>query len=391
MIKHFFSANVATTVIIALVGIGLIAAPAGLQLAYSQTARKGICGPMDVAIALDDTGSMGGAINSIKSELPVIISQAQTASGGDLQLGYLTFKDNVTVHNQLTTNLAAVSSSISSTFASGGNGAPEASDIAKSTAINNTGSFSAPWRATATKILILITDAPPGGTNDVTDPQDIARMHTAALAALGKGIKVSDVFVPTGGDYAGQAAILKDDASTSGGAFVTTNANGTGTSNAISDIIKNCGNPNGINVVCPETNVQHWDKIVFTIQDPNIAKRANVTANTPLDIKVLDDPHTVADIKQKVIQFLKLPDRPEVRKSISVGLVEYAIICAAAPSPTTGTGKVLTIMPTPPEGTGIAASLKAMQSQQQMTTTNNTTGTTTTPSPANATNSTTTR
>src|ERR671926_339102 len=139
MIRHFFSANMATIVIIALVGIGLMAAPAGMQLAYSQTTGKGICGPMDVAIALDDTGSMGGAINSIKSELPVIISQAQTASGGDLQLGYLTFKDNVIVHNQLSTNLAAVSSSISSTFASGGNGAPEASDIANSTAINNAG------------------------------------------------------------------------------------------------------------------------------------------------------------------------------------------------------------------------------------------------------------
>jgi len=53
-------------------------------------------------------------------------------------------------------------------------------------------------------------------------------MHTHALEAKAKSIKVSDVFVPTGGDYAGQAAILKDDANTSGGVFITTAANGTG-------------------------------------------------------------------------------------------------------------------------------------------------------------------
>ena len=46
-------------------------------------------------------------------------------------------------------------------------------------------------------------------------------------------------------------------------------------------------------------NVQHWDKNVFVGPNRQVAKRANVSANTELDIKVRDDPHKVADIKQQ--------------------------------------------------------------------------------------------
>jgi hypothetical protein len=71
--------------------------------------------------------------------------------------------------------------------------------------------------------------------------------------------------------------------------------------------------------------VKHWDKIVFDITDPNIAKKLNLTANTELDIKVLDDLKKVADIKQKVLDFLKVPN--ENKSSIQILDVEYAVIC----------------------------------------------------------------
>jgi YVTN family beta-propeller protein len=77
--------------------------------------------------------------------------------------------------------------------------------------------------------------------------------------------------------------------------------------------------------ICSEDNVKHWDKIVFDITDPNIAKKLNLTANTELDIKVLDDPKKVADIKQKVLDFLKVPN--ENKSSIQILDVEYAVIC----------------------------------------------------------------
>jgi hypothetical protein len=77
---------------------------------------------------------------------------------------------------------------------------------------------------------------------------------------------------------------------------------------------------------CPEENVQHWDKILFVIPNPQVAKRAHVPANTELDIKVLDDPNKVADIKKKVIDFLKLQSSD--KNAIKIVDIEYAIICA---------------------------------------------------------------
>ena len=67
--------------------------------------------------------------------------------------------------------------------------------------MNNLGGFDEPWRNNAVKILILITDAPPGGLNDIKDPEDVARMHDVALSANTKNILVSDMFVPTSGDH----------------------------------------------------------------------------------------------------------------------------------------------------------------------------------------------
>lgn len=77
---------------------------------------------------------------------------------------------------------------------------------------------------------------------------------------------------------------------------------------------------------CPTRNVQHWDKISFKILSDDLAQKLNLTANTELDIKVQDDPNQVADIKQKVLDFLKVPQAP--RYAIQIIDVNYAIVCA---------------------------------------------------------------
>ena len=60
------------------------------------------CGCMDVALVIDNTGSMGGAINNVKAELPNIVAAAQAASGGDLRMGLVTFpEDNIIVNQPL--------------------------------------------------------------------------------------------------------------------------------------------------------------------------------------------------------------------------------------------------------------------------------------------------
>jgi YVTN family beta-propeller protein len=79
--------------------------------------------------------------------------------------------------------------------------------------------------------------------------------------------------------------------------------------------------------VCPTKNIQHWDKIVFKILSSDLAERLNLTAGTELDIKIQDDPSKVADIKQKVLDSLQVPDAP--RNATEIIDVNYAIICAS--------------------------------------------------------------
>ena len=85
-----------------------------VHFAQSSTPGKGVCGPMDVTFAVDDTGSMGGAIDNVKSELPAIITQANSVSGGDLRLGLITFEDDVNILHKLTFDIPLVTGGINS-------------------------------------------------------------------------------------------------------------------------------------------------------------------------------------------------------------------------------------------------------------------------------------
>ena len=131
-------------------------------------------------------------------------AQANLADAdGNARLGLVTFKDTVTVDSPLTSNQGPVLTAISGLTASGGNNAPEASDEAKNTVVNNlsartgqTGDFNVAWNGD-TKIGILITDAPPGGFDDTLDAGDILALSTThPTTAAGLGIHISDVFVP---------------------------------------------------------------------------------------------------------------------------------------------------------------------------------------------------
>jgi uncharacterized protein YegL len=211
-----------------------------------------VCGPMDVVFIIDTTGSMLGAIDNVNSELTTILSCIETVSGGDYRLALVTFADTITVlHNFAATNAAAVGTSIAGLTAWAGAGAAEASDEALNTVVNalpaagraQNVDFTPDWRgAGVAKIVILVTDAPPGGFDDTyTAGVDDVNAHARALEAFGKGIKISAIFVPTSGDYAGQAAIMNDYATTTNGVYVLANSDGSGTGQGILDIISTCG------------------------------------------------------------------------------------------------------------------------------------------------------
>jgi len=81
----------------------------------------------------------------------------------------------------------------------------------------------------------------------------------------------------------------------------------------------------------------HMDKIIFQIVGD---LRAQVQADQPvldavprktdLDIKVIDNPQTVADLEGKVLTFLGALDIAQNRENIIISDVEYAVICPRA-------------------------------------------------------------
>lgn len=86
----------------------------------------------------------------------------------------------------------------------------------------------------------------------------------------------------------------------------------------------------------------HMDKVIFRITDFLLAADAGdqaalnaVPRNSRLDIKVLDNPTTVADLKGKVLSFLGAVDGPINRERIVIDDVDYAVVC---PNPETSGG-----------------------------------------------------
>jgi uncharacterized protein YegL len=208
------------------------------------------CGPLDVVFIVDDTGSMGTAIAEVKAGIASIINQIRCASDNDYQLGLITFDDCVQIDVQLAPgNDAAMLAAVMALTAGGGVGYAEASDAAVNAAVNSLPAalnccqdvdFLGTWRPGATKIVIVITDAPPGGCDDVFTPGvDDVNAHQYALDALANGILISSIYVSGGVDPAAEG-VLQDYATTTGGNYLYA-PGGVGTDAAISAILDDCG------------------------------------------------------------------------------------------------------------------------------------------------------
>jgi len=229
----------------------------------SMALAQGVCGCMDVVFVVDDTGSMFGAIGNVQTGLASIITTATTASGGDLKMGLVSFKDTIEVDRPLTFTIADVSTSVAALFASGGAGEPEASDEAVKYVATGASAcgVSAPlgalgaFRSGCVKIAVLVTDARPGGCNDAyADGVDDVNAAAAATAAAVAGIKISAVLVgfgviPSAAHPLGvEQDVMANYAATTGGVSTTVPADGSGTAAAIDAIIAACGSS-----ACPLT------------------------------------------------------------------------------------------------------------------------------------------
>jgi hypothetical protein len=115
-----------------------------------------------------------------------------------------------------------------------------------------------------------VTDARPAGfDDDYEDGVDDVAAHKYAVQAKAKDIHINSVYVPTGatgatGDLI--AKILLDYATTSDGKYIKANSDGTGTADAIAEIITKCGGAvPGFSIaaspVLPEGSEEAWPVI----------------------------------------------------------------------------------------------------------------------------------
>jgi hypothetical protein len=79
--------------------------------------------------------------------------------------------------------------------------------------------------------------------------------------------------------------------------------------------------------VCTKDSTSYWDKIIFEIKNKKMAEQVQQPKDTELDIKVLDDPNQIADLKKKILDFLGLSVNSENRKGIKILNVEFSVIC----------------------------------------------------------------
>ncbi len=225
------AATIAVLTAVTLPAIPAAAAPQGER---PVPPAAGPCGPMDVALVLDQTSSMSTALANLKTGMPGITSAIAGASGGDYRIGLISFDDDIRVWSPLVAgNAAAINTQVNSVPVTGGGMVPEASDEAAHTAVrtlagggsrpDQTGNFTVPWRSNATKLVVLVTDALPGGFDDAFATADQTNATAAAAAAFTDGIKINAVAVGTGGP-APFAAIMTNYATQTAGAYFPTTA-----------------------------------------------------------------------------------------------------------------------------------------------------------------------
>lgn len=125
---------------------------------------------LDVVFAIDCTGSMGPYIAAAKHNIDKIIGGLVNAQGYELRIGLVAYRDHppqeltwVCKTFAFTTDLSEMHANLSSLTARGGGDGPEAVEAGLKECAG------LPWRKTATKIVILIADAPPHGLGERGD------------------------------------------------------------------------------------------------------------------------------------------------------------------------------------------------------------------------------
>ena len=197
--------------------------------------------PLDIAIVLDITGSMGGVLANTKASIVAIANQAATTSNNDYRIGVITVNqinststNNTIVEPFSLNNIATLQPNVNAITLGSGAGIPEPTDVAIRDILNDTlGAF----RPSATKMIILITDAVPSGeNNDVFDATDEAEVLLLSNTAASMGVQIYPIATGVGVSIPNVQAVHDTYATISGGTAYNSPSGIIGT--IVEDIIK---------------------------------------------------------------------------------------------------------------------------------------------------------
>ena len=198
---------------------------------------SGQCGPMDVVFVRTLAKELGGNDDDVWRAISNSVNVITLASGGDYQLGLISFTTNIYAQEQLAlTNRQSLFTQLGITPGTPVDGANSPWDEALNTILNNlstngrprqVGDFTNKFRAHARKVVVLITHAYPMGFDD--DPAfaqgiDDVNAHRWAMEAWLKGIEVAAVLIRdnTYSTYPATYPTMYDLALTTGGPLVWT-------------------------------------------------------------------------------------------------------------------------------------------------------------------------
>ncbi len=212
-----------------MIGLGSQSCQKSGEICAYDESPAGCNAGMDVVFLIDYTGSMGGAIDSIKSEVGSIVNTIVTESGGDYRLAlgifdesqkrtgpsyvasaaytslpaaqkklinsgastdqHLTMMEMFAPANaaSFTTQLSFLNNTPNMPMGWGVNG-PEPGDLLLNEILNN--GFAGTWRGGGiTKLAIIITDAPAGGDDDNATATDDTYLQNLAATANSMGVQ----------------------------------------------------------------------------------------------------------------------------------------------------------------------------------------------------------
>jgi len=146
---------------------------------------------LDLCFICDCTGSMSSYIQAAQKNIHAIVKKITESHGANVRFGLISYRDHppqersyVTQCHPFTESLADMRRYVDSMSAKGGGDGPEAVTAGMQAA------FELPWRPNATKVCVLIADAPPHGLEphgdgfpngdpEGRDPLEIARNMAA--------------------------------------------------------------------------------------------------------------------------------------------------------------------------------------------------------------------